>query len=375
MRSHDTRSWGRTKDNNGTQKMTTFRHTIYLWVLIPLTALSFDGFGFLPYTSEHMDVGVRIVDGELVGYWKNDFAVVNGVITAPDFPAAGLRALGVFDAETLPMNRPAPSAWDFLGVAAGEPIYILPSGGVPNTLPYLGLSTEDPSLSPLGADEYRFTLVDMTGPENGVFSLFAGSANVPMNTLNGFPAGSILIEAGDHLHYNWGFSHPGTYDLYFQFEALSGTTVIATGSDTFRFQITDGGGFDDYEHWRRTVFTPEQIADESISGPNATPLNDGVSNMQRFAFGDEARFEWIWIEEDGDLSLELRSFMRHDSGMEFSAQYATQLVPPDWDDVDITLEETERVFHDPGMERRTYRINPPDAPASFFRLRSQVAEP
>lgn len=351
-------------------------NTVCLCALIPLTTLGFDGFGFLPYTRDHMDIAVRLEDGELVGIWDNDFATINGQInSAPTFPAAELRALGVFDEVTQPLSRPAGSQWDFLGVAAGEPIYILPSGGTPNTLPYLGFNTEHPSLGSLGADDFRFTLVDMTGPEDGVFSLFVGSGNVPMNTLTGFPAGSLLIETGDHLHYNWGFSHIGTYDLYFEFEALSNSTVVATGSDMFRFQITTGGGFDGYEHWRRTVFTPDQIEDETISGPHATPLDDGVSNMQRFAFGDEATFEWVWIEEDGDLFPGIRSFMRQDSGMDISAQYATQLVPPDWDDADVTLQESESIFHDPGMEWRTYRINHTHIPTGFFRLRSVLPAP
>lgn len=334
----------------------------------------FDGFGFLPYTEGHMDVGVRWVDGELVGFWKNDFATINGQIMTPDFPAAGLRALGVFDEATPPMARPNGAQWNFLGVPAGEPIYILPSGGVPNTLPYLGLNVEHPSLVSLGADEFRLTLVDMIGPEGGVFSLHVGS-NPQINTLAGFPAGSVLIEIGDHLHYNWSFSLPGTYDLYFEFEALNGSDVILTGSDMFRFQITDGGGFDDYEHWRRTVFTPEQIADDSISGPHAIPLEDGVSNLQRFVFGDELTVELVWLDHEGQLLTGIQSLIRNDSGMDVMAEFATQLVPPDWNHADLEFIESESIFHDPGMERRTYRIDHPDVPTGFFRVRSLLPAP
>ena len=334
---------------------------------------AFDGFGFLPYTREHMDIGVRLIDGELVGYWKNDFATINGQTTTPDYAANELRALGIFDADTPPLNRPASSDWDFLGVEAGEPIYILPSGGVPNTVPYLGLSTEDPSLSALGADEYSFTLVDMTGPEDGVFSLFVGSDNVPMNTSTGFPAGTLMIEAGDHLHYNWGFSHVGTYDLYLEFEALAGGTVITSSSDMFRFQITDGSGFDDYEHWRRTVFTPEDIVDEAISGPSATPLDDGISNLQRYAFGDTGSAELIWLEHNGSLVPGIEARMRFLSGdLAPVAEFTPQLVPADWDPADLILIDSESVHHDPGMEIRTYRVDHPESDAGFLRLRSSM---
>ncbi len=336
-------------------------------------ALAFEGFGYRSYTEGHMDIGVRIVEGELVGYWKNDFAVIDGQITAPDYPAAGLRALGVFDETTPPLSRPAASAWDFLGVGPGEPIYILPSGGVPNTVPYLGFSTEDPSLSALGANQYRFTLIDMTGPEDGVFSLFVGSANVPMNTLTGFPAGSLLIQAGDHLHYNWAFSHLGTYDLYMEVEALSGNTVITNTTDMFRFQITDGGGFDSYEHWRQTMFTPDHIADETISGPSAMPLADDISNMQRYAFGEEASVEFVWLEDEEEFLPGIRARMRFQSGgIMPAAEFATLLTPPDWSDADLELIESEPVHHDPGMEIRTYRVDHPDAPIGFLRVRSDL---
>lgn len=189
---------------------------------------------FLPYTDGHMDIGARIVDGELVGFWLNDFATVNGVTdNTPTFAADEIRAVGIFDDDTPPVMRPAGAQWDFLGMAAGEPIYILPSGGTPPTLPYLGLSSEDPSIGSF--EELRFTLAGFSGP--GVFSLFVGTT-VHMNTLNNtFPAGSVTLEIGDHQHYNWGFSQPGTYDLTFDLELLDGGDVVMSGSDVFRFEI------------------------------------------------------------------------------------------------------------------------------------------
>ena len=336
-------------------------------------------FGYLPYTAGHMDIGVRWVNDELVGYWKNDFATINGQTTAPDYAAAGVRALGIFDANTPPLVRPPGSQWDFLGVEEGGAIYILPAGGVPNTLPYLGLSTEDPSLAAVGAEEYRFILAGMTGPAGGVFSLHVGSSFVPMNTLNGFPAGSILIESGDHLHYNWSFSHLGTYDLYFEFEALDGGgELIATGQDMFRFQITDGGGFKSYDHWRRTVFTPEAIEDDAISGPNSVPLDDEVHNWQRYAFGGETSLEWIWIEEDGQQYPGVQVRLRKRSGeIEPRVQFATTLTPANWSSTgaSLTLVEQESIFHDPGMEIHTYRVDPLDQPLGFLRLQSEPTVP
>ncbi len=198
---------------------------------------------FLPYTEGHMDIGPRVVDGQLAGYWNNDFATVDGEESSvPEFAANGIRALAIFDADTPPPSRPAGSSWNFLGVNAGEPIYILPSSGVPNTLPYLGWGTESPSLTGRGFTRVRITLIAMNAPTNGVFALFTGNTNVPMKTIDGITAAdSITLNLGAHEHYNWSFSRLGTYELTLRFEGLDASNqVVMTGEDTFRFEITDG---------------------------------------------------------------------------------------------------------------------------------------
>ena len=40
-----------------------------------------------------------------------------------------------------------------------------------------------------------------------------------------------------------------------------------------------------FELWRETFFTPQQLADPSISGSSANPTGDGVCNMLKYAFG------------------------------------------------------------------------------------------
>jgi surface-anchored protein len=198
---------------------------------------------FLPFTEGHMDIGPRVVDGQLAGYWNNDGAEVDGRISSvPEYPANGIRALAIFDAATPPFSRQAGSSWDFVGVNAGEPIYILPASGKPNTIPYLGWGTESPSLIGRGFDRVRITLIAMTAPTHGVFALFTGTTNVPMKTIDGITAAdSITVDLSDHLHYNWSFSQLGTYELTFRFEGLNASNqVVMTGEDTFRFEITDG---------------------------------------------------------------------------------------------------------------------------------------
>lgn len=50
--------------------------------------------------------------------------------------------------------------------------------------------------------------------------------------------------------------------------------------DTFEVLVTA-----DYESWRRASFTPAEVADDAISGPEADPNNDGVTNLVVFAQG------------------------------------------------------------------------------------------
>lgn len=213
-------------------------------VAVLICILTLPSFGFIrtaaaqywAYTEGHMDVSVQVDNGQLRGIWLNDFAVVNGQINSTEiFLAEQIMAVAVYDSQTPPDPRPEGSEWDFLGVPAGAPIYILPSSGDPATVPYLGFSTEDISLS--GFDSIRFTLTGMTAPAGGVFSLFISPASVFMNTLNGFPAGEVQLGYGNHTHYNWAFSKPGVYDLTFGFEAIKDGDVVMTGSDMFRFDI------------------------------------------------------------------------------------------------------------------------------------------
>ena len=346
------------------------RLSISLRILLPFLLASSlrAGWEYRAYTDGHVDIGPRVVAGELRGFWKNDGASVDGQISSPDFPPHGIRALGIFDEDTPPLIRPSGSQWDFLGVAAGEPIYILPSGGTPNTVPFLGFSTEDASLSALGADNFRITLVAMTAPGDAVFSLYLNTSDIPMNTLDGFPAGALEIAPGDHLHFNWAFSHLGTYDLTFEFEALSGEEVVLSGTDTFRVQITEGGGYSDYHQWRITHFRPEEIPDDAISGPAADPHGLGIRNEQVYAFGFDPVIELIQLTHEGETVPGLRFHERTGSDdLLIRVQRATDLSAGDWLPADAVMQDAERVFHDPGLEERTYRLPSPAQGSTFLR--------
>lgn len=326
-----------------------------------------------------MDIGPRVVQigdqSQVVGFWKNDFADVDGQMDSRDgFNAYELRALGVFDADTPPVSRPSGAQWDFFGVAAGEPIYILPAGGIPNTVPYLGFSTEDESLSSVEhLDIVRIRLVEFSGPEGGVSTVYLNATTIHMNSAE-YPMGDIDIGPGDHLHFNWSFSHPGTYDLTFLFELLDANEdVLLSGEGTFRFQITDGGTFDDYAHWRRTHFRPGDIENDEISGPDvdageAIGTTLGFTNAQRYAFGNDPFVELTTVEHNGQPWPAIRLPMRVGmEDLETGPEQTDSLTDGSWENSNFTLEQTDLIFHDPGLEIRTYRIDGIPSGPSFFR--------
>lgn len=198
----------------------------------------------IDYTRGHTDISPVVSGGVLVGFWRNDEAALPG----PEWiPAAGVLALGIFDPDSTDPSVVAPptprfsgSQWDFLGVAAGEPLYIFPSNGSPNSLPYIGWATESTTLVGQGFDHVRITLTAMAAPAGANFSLYTTSSTISMATANGISAAdAITLTLGQHRHFNMAFTQPGSYDLTFAFEGLNGSTgpVIMTGGDTYRFEI------------------------------------------------------------------------------------------------------------------------------------------
>jgi hypothetical protein len=353
---------------------------IILCLCLPVTASVYALPQFKAYTNGHMDIGIRFNGNALEAFWLNESANINGFEIGGDFDENDLRALAVFDAETPPPNRPSGNQWDFLGVAAGEPIYILPSGGVPETVPYLGFSIEDPSLTVLATNfnvvAFRFVLVDMIGPENSVVNVYTNASNIGISTYESVaPYGYIRLQFLPHEHFNISFSQLGTYDLVFRLEALDNTDNVLdqfTNEATIRFQITNGGGYLNYDQWRRTLFTLEDFEEAEISGIDADPLGDGRSNLQRYAFGEFHEHSLTWVEHAGDSYPALRLTER--VGMEdmsIVVESSTNL--QNWHSVDVVLYENEgRVFHNPGLETRVYRLTDNSNSRAFLRARAEL---
>jgi surface-anchored protein len=141
-------------------------------------------------------------------------------------------------------GRPSGSQWDFLGVGEGGTVWILPQYQDPSLL-YLGTNNEgtdpgdllsymetDPRLPhDVGVPWIKASVLSVRGP--GDFSIFStdsfGTPTVWVDTAdnpnghNGAPLDSsdaLWFIAGGHVHYNWGFTARGYYDITVQASAF-----------------------------------------------------------------------------------------------------------------------------------------------------------
>lgn len=61
---------------------------------------------------------------------------------------------------------------------------------------------------------------------------------------------------------------------------VSATNAAGTGSGTLTISVQSP-----FTAWRRQNFTAPELADDTVSGPNATPAGDGISNLLKYALG------------------------------------------------------------------------------------------
>jgi len=166
------------------------------------------------------------------------------------------------------LTRPVGTAFDFLGAAAGEPVWVLPQSQQPH-VPYPGIGAEDTSATTfakhletdprLGTEAawIRVSLVAVRGPAGGHFSLYQSTATGPkvwMASADGVTAqDAAWIVPGGHTHYNWAFTRPGNYQIdivasgYLDLNT-NGTynpgidAYTESGVTTYYFQVNETGG-------------------------------------------------------------------------------------------------------------------------------------
>ena len=169
------------------------------------------------FTGDHGDIAV--------GFNAGEFSM-NVHTEAGEFPSNEVMIYGGPEGLNV---RPDGDAFDFLGVNAGEPIYIWPQNGSIVELPDLGVGAEEIAGGSLAAylnnDErvettgawVQMQLVGMRGPDGGHFAMFRSLDEGPrvwFATADGITeADKLWILEGSHQHFTFAFTESGVYEV------------------------------------------------------------------------------------------------------------------------------------------------------------------
>ncbi len=194
-------------------------------------------------------------------------------------------------------ERPAGAAWDFLGVDAGAPLWILTQSD--NSIAWPGVennhgqsivatySSDDPRVSSSPRPWILISLSDVryVGSGQGHFALWQtafGTPTVWMSTADGGITGDdafFSLENG-HDHANWGFGDLGVYVIDLYASAYLGPDMSdPTQSEVMPVVFAVGS----YATWQATHFDLAELLDPAISGDYADPDKDGLVNLLEYA--------------------------------------------------------------------------------------------
>lgn len=193
-------------------------------LLAGLLLLASPATGIIIFDEGHVDFSVSF-DGTT---WEltvtDDFSAFSYPLDEVLFYAKDEPWVASASAEGSRLARPTGSQWDFLGVDAGEDIWIFPSNtfGAPILGP--GFNTGGVLSSAVESDIFIDLLgMNYIGDGNGEFSLWSNGPTVYMATsLGSSQTNQYSMPAQGHTHVNWGFSALGLYELTFQASAITG---------------------------------------------------------------------------------------------------------------------------------------------------------
>ncbi len=186
------------------------------------------------YTSGHGDVRPYYEDGQLqVRYQLDQGSIVDGaeIGTVGGGPVSFAPGSLVNYIPDAPVPMPDLPQYAFIGANVDDPLWFVPEVQEYDR-PWLGLSTEELSFGDWAGDAVQMSLVSVTGPAGGYFSLYdSGDGDTPrvyMATSDGIDANDQYFYQGGnnyfpglrvstHAHMNWMFTQPGEYELLFKF--------------------------------------------------------------------------------------------------------------------------------------------------------------
>ncbi len=240
-------------------------------------------------------------------------------------------------------DRPAGSDFDFIGVAAGQPIYHLPQTENPELL-YLGLGAEEVEGGTFEGGTFRVYLRAVNGP--GQFSMWESTDAGPIAffaTGDGIAADDFVdVLEGGHGHYNWGFTEKGRYEVTIEaVGTLVGEDTPTSATATYFFSVDNLG---------RLSVEPADAVDEGGTQTitiRRTDGSDGPLTIQYGAGGgtatagsDYGSFGGTLTFADGETEKTFTIVTLADDGVEGDETVVVDITP-ERDDLPILGESPE----------------------------------
>ncbi|MFC7339365.1 choice-of-anchor M domain-containing protein [Haloferula chungangensis] len=247
-------------------------------------------------------------------------------------------------------ERPAGAVWDFLGMDAGESVWILPQSDNGSTWPgiesaqsgvFASYVESDPRAAGVAQAWVRIGLVDVEGP--GDFSMFQFQGGAPlvwMATSDGITANDVfLLAAPGHSHMSWTFSSKGMYRVVLSAQGYlgPGATNPTPQGEMVSLYFAVGSRAE----WRAAHFPSDSVMSDELAGPDADPDKDGRSNLLEYAFGMDPLSaealredgegpgdpEMIQVVTEGETYPAARFYRRahQDSDLVYAVEWSTEL--------------------------------------------------
>jgi len=137
-------------------------------------------------------------------------------------------------------GRPEGAQFDFIGVPPGASFWLLPAVAE-RGMPLFGASTERLPPSQYEGDELELSLSPLEVPEGANVACWTTDALGKSAPLFSSEQGRLKqrFSTGVHMHFNWSFSHEGTYRLAFEAKGkrVPSGAEESSGAATLRFEV------------------------------------------------------------------------------------------------------------------------------------------
>ena len=131
---------------------------------------------------------------------------------------------------------------------------------------YLGAVMQPPTitsaLTASGTEGLAFNYAITATNAPASFNASGAATGLTINTYTGLISGTPNVS--------------GTFAL-----GISASNIAGTGTATLTLSLLPTP----YQAWQSLMFTPDQLANSSISGDTASPAGDGISNLMKYALG------------------------------------------------------------------------------------------